>query len=40
MLKECVAPYSIFSDILRDSPDPKKIEDVNIQTGLRTLGNL
>ena len=40
MLKECLSPYLVFSDIVRDAPDPKKIEDINIQSGLKTLGIL
>jgi hypothetical protein len=39
-LKECVSPYLLFADILRDAPDPKKIEEINIQSGLKTLGML
>jgi len=39
-LKECLSPYLLFSEILREAPDPKKIEEINIQSGLNTLGKI
>lgn len=38
-LKDCLGPYLVFTEILRDAPDPKKLDEINIQSGLKTLGN-
>jgi hypothetical protein len=38
MLKECLAPYPVYYNMIRDVPDPKKIDDFSIQAGLKTLG--
>ena len=38
MLKESLAPYPVYYNMIRDVPDPKKIDDFSIQAGLKTLG--
>ena len=38
MLKEALAPFPVYYDIIKDVPDPKKIDDFSIQAGLKTLG--
>jgi hypothetical protein len=38
MLKECLSPYPVYYNMIKDVPDPKKIDDFSIQAGLKTLG--
>ncbi len=38
MLKDCLVPFPNYYNMIKDIPDPKKIDDFNIQSGLRTLG--
>ncbi len=38
-LKEILAPFPIFDKMIRDVPDPKKIDEFKINSGLKTLGN-
>ena len=40
MLKDCLQPFPIYYNMIKDIPDPKRIDDFNIQSGLRTLGRL
>jgi vacuolar-type H+-ATPase subunit C/Vma6 len=39
-LKEALGPYPVYFNMIRDVPDPKKIDDFSIQAGLKTLGKL
>jgi V-type H+-transporting ATPase subunit d len=38
MLKEALAYFPNYANMIKDIPDPKKIDDFSIQSGLRTLG--
>jgi hypothetical protein len=40
MLKDCLQPFPNYYNMIKDIPDPKRIDDFNIQSGLRTLGRL
>lgn len=38
-LKDALTPYPIYYNLIKDVPDPKKIDEFSIQAGLKTLGN-
>jgi V-type H+-transporting ATPase subunit d len=39
-LKEALAPYPVYYNMIKDVPDPKKIDDFSIQGGLKTLDDV
>jgi hypothetical protein len=38
VLREALAPFPVYYNMIKDVPDPKKIDDFSIQAGLKTLG--
>ena len=37
MLKDALAPYPEYFNLVRDAPDPKKLDEFDLQSGLKTL---
>ncbi len=40
VLKECLAPYPEYYNLIKDMTDPKKAEELNIQSGMKTLDDM
>jgi len=39
-LKECLRPYPVYYNLIKDVPDPKKAEEFILQSGLKTLDDV
>ena len=37
MLKDALAPYPEYFNLVKDAPDPKKLDEFDLQSGLKTL---
>ena len=38
MLREALTPYPEYYNLVRDAPDPKKADEFDLQSGLKTIG--
>lgn len=40
MLREALSPFPEYHALVRDAPDPKKLDEFDLQSGLKTIGKI
>lgn len=40
MLKEALSPFPGYLNLVKDAPDPKKIDEFDLQSGIKTIGKI